>query len=976
VIHWCDACKLSLAVYIRSMRHLVTIFACFATFSVCAQQYVFTQWGTDDGLPTSTINDITEDPLGFIWLATDGAGLVRFDGNSFSQPIHPDSLPSPFVTVLERDSLGHFWIGTENGPAYYTGAKLLRFNKQPNAPAVRINAIVARSKNEVWFATRTGIFVWNGETFEGKLTRQEVTSLRLNADDVLYTTENGLAGNAQMENMDQEQLATTKKLFAAAGASLLSNEQGTFVWTDAGLEPISTSTNVRDVLVLDDAYWLADAQNGIEIISTKGSMRANRQNGLAFDRVRTLYRAKNGSIWVGSISGLSKLSSRYLSIYTKNQGLPDQRIHAAILDRADNIWVGTASGLSKISPTGITNFTRADGLPMGLALAISEDADGTIWVGTEGGVARLEGNRFVRLKPEDSFVFSIAQYQGKTFVGTASGLYKTQGNALVQVGELDGIVQLHHDGQTLFGIGLNGKIYKLNGRNPEVVHRIDDLDLDTLAVRQLAGQAGGFLALLVQDVGVYICSNGTCTLLDQENSLDAPVIKAVAASKADIWLGTDRGLYRAIIENGEATSLRLFDENSGFLAKESNDRSLFLDDRGELLVGTNSGLYRIAAEAFSAPQPNHIYITGVDLFFNPQTNWKPLTDSLSPWGGVPQGLRLAAEQNYLTFRFASPAGLHAPRYKRYTLKGQDKDWTIITGRNEAIYTDINPGNYTFIVEQSNSPGFESAVSDSIPIVIVPPFYRTWWFWILIVFALGAVVFLWVRYRINQLNSRLALETALAESERKALRLQMNPHFVFNALDAISGFIFQNEPREAVRYLTSFAKLMRLTLESSRETRVPLQNELQLLKNYIELEQLRFGQSFSYRIEVDDEIDPYEDHLPPMLVQPFVENAILHGLRNRAQGKGELTLTFQRTGEYLQCRITDNGVGREKSRALNAKRGKRSLATSITEERIELLSKSLGKPVRFQITDLTDSKGEAAGTEVLITFPQLANDEDA
>jgi sensor histidine kinase YesM len=180
----------------------------------------------------------------------------------------------------------------------------------------------------------------------------------------------------------------------------------------------------------------------------------------------------------------------------------------------------------------------------------------------------------------------------------------------------------------------------------------------------------------------------------------------------------------------------------------------------------------------------------------------------------------------------------------------------------------------------------------------------------------------------------------------------------------------------VRYLTSFAKLMRLTLESSRETRVPLQNELQLLKNYIELEQLRFGQSFSYRIEVDDEIDPYEDHLPPMLVQPFVENAILHGLRNRAQGKGELTLTFQRTGEYLQCRITDNGVGREKSRALNAKRGKRSLATSITEERIELLSKSLGKPVRFQITDLTDSKGEAAGTEVLITFPQLANDEDA
>ncbi len=959
---------------------MLLILAFLVSISLPAQQYVFMQWGTDDGLPTSTINDISEDPLGFIWLATDGAGLVRFDGNSFTQPIHPDSLPSPFVTVLERDASGNFWIGTENGPAYYNGSHLVRFGNMPKSLKVRINAIVPQAENEVWFATRNGIFFWNGEDFGEEQDQEEVTAIELvevgfGHDRLLFTTANGLDGDIKLADFALEEIGTINKLFTVAGETVYRSQKGAFILEKESIKQLSQSPNIRDVLRLDDMYWLADAQNGIEIISPTKRNRANSQNGLALDRVRTLYQAKNGSIWVGSISGLSKLSSRYLSIYTKNQGLPDERIHASITDKQGNIWVGTASGLSKISAKGIQNYTSEDGLPMGLVLAICQDDRGRIWVGTEGGVARLQGQRFVPLNLDDAFVFSLLPHAGGTYIGTASGLYSAQGNGLKSVGNIGGIVQLHNDGSTLFGVGLNGSLYNLNSSSPEIIHVIDDLELDTLPIRQVTGQAGDFIALLVEGKGVYVCSNGTCKLINQENGLASDVIKAIAADPDGIWLGTDRGLQFAKVENGTVISIHLFDEQSGFLAKECNDRSLYLSQYGELLVGTNSGLYKIDAEQFSAAQPNQIYITGVDLFFDPKTNWRALADSVSPWGSVPKNIRLAAEQNYLTFRFASPAGSNSPTFTRYILEGQDKDWTAVNGRNEAIYTDINPGTYTFIVQQSNTPGFESPVADSIPIVIVPPFYRTWWFWTLVVFALGALVFFSVRYRINQLNSRLALETALADSERKALRLQMNPHFVFNALDAISGFIFKNEPKEAVRYLTSFAKLMRLTLESSRETRVPLQNELQLLKNYIDLEQLRFGQSFDYTIEVDDEIDIYEDHIPPMLIQPFVENAILHGLRSKSDGRGELTLRFDLKDDYLQCSIRDNGVGREKSRELSAKRGKSSLATSITEERIALLSKSLGKPVRFQINDLQNDNGEAAGTEVIITFPQLASDED-
>jgi len=279
-----------------------------------------------------------------------------------------------------------------------------------------------------------------------------------------------------------------------------------------------------------------------------------------------------------------------------------------------------------------------------------------------------------------------------------------------------------------------------------------------------------------------------------------------------------------------------------------------------------------------------------------------------------------------------------------------------------------------MVESSLSPDFLEVEKASFSFKIVPPFWRTWWFITLVVLAVFGLTIFIMQYRISQVNQKLALENALAESERKALRLQMNPHFVFNALDAISGFIFQNNAKEAVRYLGSFAKLMRITLESSRETVVPLQNEIQLLKNYIDLEQLRFNNKFQYFITVDDEVDVYDVQLPPMLLQPFVENAILHGLRNKEGEDGKLEISFLEADDHLVCTIEDNGIGRKKSAELNVGKNKKSLATSITKERIELLSKSLGERVTFSIVDLENDMGEAMGTKVVITFPHLVSDE--
>jgi ligand-binding sensor domain-containing protein len=950
------------------------------TLAVHGQRYAFAQWGTDDGLPTSTINDIAEDPLGFLWLATDGTGLVRFDGIRFTQPLHTDSLPSPFVTVLEADPNGNFWIGTERGPAFYNGKGLIHFPNMPAGLRTRINAIVPISQTEVWFATRSGLFFYNGKDFGPDKKDKEVLSIEHNAlgfgnSPITYTTADGLDGDLKLTPDVLARIGTITRILTLGGNSLYVGNQGVFTFQKDEVVQLSSTADVRDAITVNNHIWLASATGGIELVSPSGKTYINSQSGLQYDRVRCLYKSKSGTIWVGSVSGLSKLSSSALTIFDQSQGLPDARVHALHTTQKGETWVGTATGVVRYSAnfSKYTAFGAAQGFPEGLVLAIAEDGNGIIWFGTERGLASFDGKKFETHQLPDPFVFSLASANNKLYIGTASGLFVRQGNTISAVStDEEGFVQLLPQQGKMYGVSLTGQLYDLTSSTPKRIKTFGNLALDTLRIHQLAALPDGGLAISVQRTGVYVCSDGRCTLLAKPQGIYTLNIKAITASNAHLWIGTEKGLYSwPFAKAATSSTLQFYGEQTGFLARECNERSLYSNSLGTLLAGTNSGLYRIDEAAFAKKTSNAIFITGVDLLFTPQVNWAMFSDSLLPWTNMPNRLKLAFDQNYLTFYFSSPEAGAENMYVRYKLEGQDKKWTDAGTRNEAVFTNIPANKYTFVVQQSHTPNFETFTEARIALVIVPPYYRTWWFWTLIALALAAIVFFFVRYRINQLNARLSLEAALADSERKALRLQMNPHFVFNALDAISGFIFNNEPKEAVRYLTSFAKLMRLTLESSRESVVPLFNELQLLKNYIELEELRFNHSFTHMINVAEEIDTYETNIPPMLLQPFVENAILHGLRNREGDGGFLLIDFKRVDNRLLVTIEDNGVGRQKTAELNAKRGKTSLATSITAERIDLLSKSLGQPVSLTILDLTNESGQPSGTRVTISFPMLA-----
>ncbi len=237
------------------------------------------------------------------------------------------------------------------------------------------------------------------------------------------------------------------------------------------------------------------------------------------------------------------------------------------------------------------------------------------------------------------------------------------------------------------------------------------------------------------------------------------------------------------------------------------------------------------------------------------------------------------------------------------------------------------------------------------------------------FILLTGVFIFVRYRLRQKNLRIGLEKKNLETEQKLLRTQMNPHFIFNSLNSVQGYISANNSFLAMTYLAKFAKLMRYILENSRKNMILLEDEINALTLNMELERIRFKENFDFKIEVDEKLDPAALFIPPMLIQPFIENAMKHGLRNK-EGKGKLEVNFKPAGRVIHCTVRDNGIGREAAEKLNKAKNPnhKSVGMEVTAERIAALRQQFKEDVSVSIKDLKDDRGNAAGTEVNLMIP--------
>ncbi len=479
------------------------------------------------------------------------------------------------------------------------------------------------------------------------------------------------------------------------------------------------------------------------------------------------------------------------------------------------------------------------------------------------------------------------------------------------------------------------------------------------------------------------------------------------------WVCTlNNGLYEIYFENGKE-QVRNYNKNSGVgIPSDYVSKALSSAADSMLWVQTGAGLVRFDPRSkrvlsimdkqrgffedggypFSIPntsvlvQPHFgmlsIMPTGPELYnsYKPdiQFNSVMVLDKEYRYQFNERGntIRLKYNQNFIRFEFAALSFSNA-RQNQYAwrLDGLEKEWVYGGNMNKAVYSGLKSGTYRFRVKAANCDGVwgEEKV---VKIVIRPPVYATWWFIGLCSFLVTGLIFYWNRVRIRQARRQEKMKAEfrqqISETEMKALRAQMNPHFIFNSLNSIQKYILKNEHLEASQYLTKFSRLIRLILDHSNQDTIPLASELDLLKLYIEMESLRFDNKFVHEIIVAPDMNTDMVELPSMLIQPYVENAIWHGLLHLPEEvKGKLTINISKDAQNsLVVMIDDNGIGREKAAELKSKQvlKKKSYGMQITEDRIAIINRVQHIHAVCVVTDKKDSEGRATGTRVVLTIP--------
>jgi len=432
-----------------------------------------------------------------------------------------------------------------------------------------------------------------------------------------------------------------------------------------------------------------------------------------------------------------------------------------------------------------------------------------------------------------------------------------------------------------------------------------------------------------------------------------------------LWLATNKGLNRInlplLYEKGKI-EVSFFNEENGLTDKTS--KKCIIDGKGNLLFISDEKLFKLDPDEFNNAniRANSLVVDGIDINFRP-ADWTEITES-GNWSGLPSHkFRIPYNKNTLTFYF------HLLQYSepskaqyRYKLEGFQKDWTSWDTETKAVFTNLSDGNYTFKINSFllSNPGQITEIE--IQFRILPPWWKTWWFILGILSLIVAGSFLFLRYRINLIKRESEINQKMASLKLEALKAQMNPHFIFNAFNSIQKYILNQDSKSALNYMSDFAALIRKTLDNSTREMISLTDEISYLKSYIELEQRRVP-NLTYTFDLEKEIDTDEYYLPPMLIQPVVENSILHGIRHMDR-EGRIIIKFCLSAETgrLICTVEDNGIGRERSRNLYNSQGKAysSLGSKIIQQRADLFR------VTINISDL-DYNGMSNGTCVEFRF---------
>lgn len=447
-------------------------------------------------------------------------------------------------------------------------------------------------------------------------------------------------------------------------------------------------------------------------------------------------------------------------------------------------------------------------------------------------------------------------------------------------------------------------------------------------------------------------------------------VYAIMADKNGVlWCSTNKGIFAFHPKTKKVSSYVIQGDTR---VDEFNRFHFFKFPSGQMAFGGTEGYtffdpYDFPEDAF---QPK-IVLTGIKIN-NQDADYGSSQAQLDSAINSLKSLTLPYDKNFLSFEFsAMQYNIPGKLNYRHQLIGLDKDWVTSEKENTATYSAIPPGRYTLVVNASNTAGKWSKFSKTLQIEIVPPFWGTWWFKTMLFVLIILLILVTVRLRISIIRreekKKIQFERETMELEARALRAQMNPHFIFNCLNSIKALIQEDEKRKAVVYLTTFSRLIRHQLHNNHRE-ISLHEELETCKLYLQLEALRFENKLTYKFIEDDSLDLHQIKVPPLLLQPFIENAIFHGILP-LEKDGRIIIKVATGPNGIVCIIDDNGIGRQAAQLDRLKRRPDhvSKGMQLVEDRLNLHNNLNFNNIKIEIMDKTDSNDRALGTCVTVIF---------
>jgi ligand-binding sensor domain-containing protein len=975
-------------------RFLCVFLLPFLSFSGLAQKPAFRNFQVKDGLPSSEVYNVMQDSKGYIWFCTD-AGVSRYDGYVFKNYSTQNGLPDNTIFGSIEDSKGRIWFRSMSGKIaylqgdsihaiaanaflkteirnhimtslyvdpgdtiWYTVTTIAGVYKiaPPYGPANITLMLLPHSYSEFIFQVDSIGTLWGTidqiryppkgwpglmPSFIGKFNKKGFISSMYGAAGIsphskyLHTTSGQDIFSAYKEVGINDKGSSQPILVSLSAISLYEDKQGV-LWTGLyrhGVHPLlpdhSPDENrhylqeysVTGMLIdAEGGYWFTTLENGVYYMASENFRYYNEQTVLSTNKVFTILPWDSSHVLTGMADGsIFLVGTHDIRLFDKSRNVSVYKLEYG---SGRSILVGSDSSYT------LYPFRKKKLVPMKNQAAkvffrsFALNSKKELWGGNFLYLAKIDtGTGAVMQKvPVMSRVISMVfDNQDCLWLGCSEGLWKYEHDSLSCVSEHNLLLQ----------------------------YPIEDLKQGSDGVWWYATKGNGLI--LRSGKGYFH--------LSVSNGLTGNICQSIAMESSGIvWLSTNAGINKITPLSWGNYKIETYTTEDGLYSNEIYQLAI---TGHTLWAASNSRLITFDTRLSSdKTNPPPIYINSCDVNYQKQD--------------ISKKLELKYTQRFVRINFVGLAYKRGTGLKyKYRLEGLDSSWNY-TEATSIQYTPLPPGDYTFQVTAINNNQRESKVPATLSFHIAKPFWMEYWF--LAVVALTTITLLYLMYtrRLKIIKKRLLREEVfhrkISEIELKALRAQMNPHFIFNCIASIQNYILKSDADAANKYLSKFSRLIRLVLINSTHEYISLENELETLVLYLDLESMRFQQKFRYEMICNPVLDPQKILIAPLIIQPYVENAIWHGLMHLQERKGELRITLARDGEFLKCSIDDNGIGRKKSMESKQASKHKSLGLSITRERLENINAIYRSKLSVNFIDKYDAQGIPLGTTVELFIP--------